>query len=182
MRTIASIGGWGCFIKQILHDARFLHLAQIGGGRKYHREGNALTHTFLVFLEAMRMWPTEPKMWVVALLHDIGKLKAYYVKENGDWSYPQHAAAGVSMLSIFYPMDLDHYDEVRWYIGNHIKPLTWRNETYDRQTAKESLRGPVTDEMFDNLVRLAICDLRGSITADERDKEENIKYLQSLLS
>lgn len=164
-----------------MRDFRFLNLAQIGGGKRYHREGNALTHTFLVFLEAMRMWPTEPKMWVTALLHDIGKLRACYIKENGDWSYPQHATAGVSMLSEYYPQDWEYHDEIKWYIGNHIKPLNWRDEYSNREEAKKSLRGNVTDEMFDNLVKLAICDLRGCITANEGDKEENIKYLQSLL-
>ena len=183
-RTIKSLGGWATVIHEIIHSREFLKLADIGGCHQYHQEGNALTHTFLVYLEAQKMFPNNEMMQCVALLHDIGKILVSRQKLNGDWEYPNHSIVGAELLDAFIDPELVCFKEMQWFIRNHIKPLFWRDKGLTREQAMRTLSEHPSDEItvetFNNLIDLVICDLQGSIPADYTDTVETINYLRSL--
>lgn len=190
-RTIKSMGGWTTVTHEILYSKEFLKLQQIGGCRQYHQEGNALIHTFLVYLAAQKMFPSDLMMQCVALLHDIGKIYTGKLKPmtTDDWEYPYHSTVGAQHLFTFIPEDLICFDEMQWYIYNHIKPLFWKQKGFNRSQAEFDVshygkgnltKVEVTPERFNNLIDLVICDLQGSIPADYVDTIETINYLRSL--
>ncbi len=183
-RTIKSLGGWSTVTHEILYSKEFLKLQNIGGCRQYHQEGNALTHTFLVYLAAQKMFPSDLMMQCVALLHDIGKILTGRQKSDGNWEYPNHSIVGAEMLDAFVDPELIYFKEMQWFIRNHIKPLFWRNKKLTRDQALKTLTehpsGEITAETFNNLIDLVICDLQGSIPADYTDTIETINYLRSL--
>lgn len=183
-RTIKSLGGWKTVIHEIIHSREFLKLADIGGCHQYHQEGNALTHTFLVYLAAQEMFPSNLMMQCVALLHDVGKILVGRQKLDGDWEYPNHSIIGADMLDAFIHPNYIHFEEMQWFIRNHIKPLFWRNKGLTRAQALATLTshpsGEITAEAFNNLIDLVICDLQGSIPADYADTVETINYLRGL--
>lgn len=184
-RTIKSLGGWTTVTHEILYSKEFLKLQQIGGCHQYHQEGNALTHTFLVYLAAKRMFPDDLMMQCVALLHDIGKILTGRQKPDGNWEYPNHSNVGAEMLSKFIDPEYTHFKEMQWFIRNHIKPLFWRDKGFTREQAMETLTphpsGVITKEVFADLVMLVICDLKGSIPEDYADSVATINYLRNLL-
>jgi hypothetical protein len=184
-RTIKSLGGWTTVTHEILYSKEFLKLQDIGGCHQYHQEGNALTHSFLVYLAAQRMFPSDLMLQCVALLHDIGKILVGRQKPNGDWEYPNHSIVGAEMLDAFIDPEYMHFKEMQWFIRNHIKPLFWRDKGFTKEQAIETLtpypNGVITKEVFANLVMLVICDLEGSIPADYADSVATINYLRNLL-
>lgn len=186
-RTIKSLGGWTTVTQEILYSKEFLKLQDIGGCYQYHREGNALTHTFLVYLEAQKMFPNNLMMQCVALLHDVGKIYTGRKKPMtviNDWEYPNHSNVGADVLDKFIDPEYTHFKEMQWFIRNHIKPLFWRVKKLTRDQALKTLTehpsGEITAETFNNLIDLVICDLQGSIPADYSDTIETINYLRSL--
>lgn len=182
-RSIKFMGGWTTVIHEIIHSGEFLKLADIGGCRRYHQEGNALTHTFLVYLESQKMFPDNLMMQCVALLHDIGKILVGRQKDDRDWEYPDHSIVGAEMLEIFIDPTYVRFKEMQWFIRNHIKPLFWRNKGLTREQALATLTpypGNNIEDAFDNLIDLVICDLQGSIPADYADTVETINYLRGL--
>lgn len=184
-RTIKSLGGWSTVTHEVLYNPEFLKLQQIGGCRQYHQEGNALTHSFLVYLAAQKIFPDDLMMQCVALLHDIGKIYTGRQKANGDWEYPNHSNVGAEMLEQFIDPEYIHFKEMQWFIRNHIKPLFWRDKGFTREQAMETLTphpsGVITKEVFADLVMLVICDLKGSIPKDYADSVATINYLRNLL-
>ena len=183
-RTIKSLGGWKTVTHEIIHSSEFLKLANIGGCHQYHQEGNALTHTFLVYLAAQEMFPSDLMMQCVALLHDIGKILTGRQKPDGNWEYPNHSIVGAEMLDAFIDPELTCFKEMQWFIRNHIKPLFWRNKGLNREQALATLTpypsGEITEDTFNNLIDLVICDLKGSIPDDYADTIETINYLRGL--
>ena len=130
------------------------------------------------------MFPDNLMMQCVALLHDIGKILVGRQKDDGDWEYPDHSIVGAEMLEIFIDPTYIRFKEMQWFIRNHIKPLFWRNKGLTREQALKTLSehpsGEITENTFNNLIDLVICDLQGSIPADYVDSVETINYLRSL--
>lgn len=185
-RTIKSLGGWTTVTHEILYSRRFLELQKIGGCYKYHQEGNAFTHSMLVYYNMCQLRPDDKRLQCVALLHDIGKLETGWVNEDGDWEYPNHSNVGADMLDKFIDPELVCFKEMQWFIRNHIKPLFWRDKGFTREQAIETLtpypNGVITKEVFTDLVMLVICDLKGSIPEDYVDSVETMSYLWSLIT
>lgn len=155
-------------IGEIITSSEFQKLAFIGGHKKYHLEGNALKHSYMVFSEAQKMFPEDYTMQPTALLHDVGKIYSSIQNGEDDWVYPNHAAIGAAKLHCFIPKDLPEFEQIQWYIANHIKPLFWKEDKQDYSPLVEgcSIR---------NLVKLVICDLQGSISAEPQTAL--LKYL-----
>ena len=68
-RSIKSLGGWSTVTHEILYFKRFLELQKIGGCYKYHQEGNAFTHSMLVYYNMCQLRPNNKMLQCVALLH-----------------------------------------------------------------------------------------------------------------
>lgn len=152
-------------------------LRRIGGCKAYHNEGNAFTHTLLVYKAAKKIFHgSDRKMMLkVAILHDIGKISCGKKKENGDWEYPYHSPVGGKVLDQFLPKNDPDFLKIQWYITNHIKPLFWREEKDIEKVQKNLIPGV----SIRNLALLAIADLMGSYTDEEHkeDKKKNIRNL-----
>lgn len=160
-------------LEQILECPEFQKLKGIGGHKVYHLEGNAYEHTMRVIKEARSMFPSEPLMWRVAALHDIGKIYTSIEQGPDDWVYPDHALCGSfkGILCKFISLEDDDFERIQWYIRNHIKPLFWKGDEWKETKCPAgcSVR---------NLARLAVCDIRGSLSLESQD--EKIDYLMSI--
>lgn len=168
-------------IEKIKCNSLFTSLQEIGGGKEFHGEGNALIHTLLVYEAAVKEFGEGHEMTLVALLHDIGKInfadkaeeELSYQKENGDWAYPNHARSGAQHLGLFIKEqdDPELFARVKWYLENHIKPLYWKGKTTPMPKGCK----------LSNLFRLALCDLEGSYAQDTKASEA-LKYkIQTLI-
>lgn len=149
----------------ILTNPEFQKLQYVGGGKQYHNEGSAFVHSLLVFYNSFEFWNSDI-MNTIALLHDIGKIYTGRPKSNGDWEYPNHAKIGAEQLTQFLPEELQHdwfIEPAKFYISNHIKPLFWKE--YPTPTLDNK-----------NLARLAICDLKGSYSAESQQDKLDFLY------
>lgn len=167
--------------KYQINPQEFFRLEEIGGHKKYHLEGNALEHTMLVYYAACDMFPFNWEMQRAALLHDIGKIYTSIKKGEDDWEYPDHSTCGSfrGVLGKFISLDDPHFVDYQWLIRNHIKPLFWRKTGTNLDTnpwEKDKLDPKLAN--IDNLRKLAICDLKGSLSVE--GNEELIKYLSNL--
>jgi hypothetical protein len=170
-------------LDEIIACPEFQKLDEIGGHKVYHLEGSALVHTMMVIREAKEMFPSEPLMWRVAALHDIGKIYTSICNGPDDWSYPDHALCGSfkGVLVKFISLQDENFRDIQWYIKNHIKPLFWmkRGVTYGHGELLAMTNDmPSENCSIHNLVGLSVCDIRGSISNE--DQSELIKYLLKL--
>lgn len=143
----------------IILNPEFQKLQFIGGGQEYHQEGSAFVHSLLVFRNSYEFFGNA--MNYIALLHDIGKIYTGRQKSNGDWEYPNHARIGAEHLEEFLPDELkcsSFIEPAKFYISNHIKPLFWEQKGYPERSIKNI-----------NLAKLAICDLKGSISRESQE-------------
>ena len=165
-------------IKALIANPEFQKLKTIGGHKVYHLEGNAYKHTMMVAKEAGEMFGRFSFMHYIAFLHDIGKIYTSVCNGPDDWSYPHHSDGGALRLNRFIPFENENYITIQWYIFNHIKPLFFKGT---RQECMESIRGyaPFNDYMFNNLIKLVICDIKGSVSVNPQTAK--INYLNSLL-
>lgn len=168
-------------VEEILANPEFQRLGEIGGHKVYHLEGSALVHTMMVYDEAVKMWGEGHMMTRIALLHDIGKIYTSIRHGDGDWEYPDHAQCGSfrGILCKFISEQDDEFREVQWYIANHIKPLFWRGRVLEDEWAKVMRSAPSGRCTVENLVRLALCDVRGSVSVEPQT--ELIDFLSGLL-
>jgi hypothetical protein len=150
----------------------------VGGHKKYHLEGDALKHTLLVASEAAKRFGSGSLMHLVAILHDVGKIRHHVELPDGSFQYPHHSDGGADELGIFISEDLPEFQEIRWYVYHHIQPLFFPHDM-SREEAKGIVEAP-NDEWFDNLVGLVICDLNGSHAIDG-PQSEKLAYLESLI-
>lgn len=175
------------FISSMPYGKDFFKLAEIGGCKQYHQEGNALEHTLLV---AAHMWTKFYSQWAfeVGLLHDIGKIYTGIPKPDwsGDWEYPWHSVVGgiPGILQRFIKKEHPLFSAYSWFITNHIKPLFWVNKSQEELhreidvLLKSVPKGHEELCTINNLVTLVLCDLNGSIGKDSN--EETINFLNNL--
>jgi hypothetical protein len=169
-----------------INPVEWKKLANIGGHKLYHLEGNALEHSLLVYYAACEMFrgnvfSIEWHMQRVALLHDIGKIYTSIERAEGDWEYPDHSVCGSfkGILCKFIDINDPHFIDYQWLIRNHIKPLFWRKNGTNLDTnpwEKDKLDPKLAN--IDNLRKLAICDLMGSKPVDGKAHLELIEYLK----
>lgn len=170
-----------------INPVEWKKLANIGGHKLYHLEGNALEHSLLVYYAACEVfrdyhYSVRFYMQRAALLHDIGKIYTSIEKSEGDWEYPDHSTCGAlkGILCKFIDINDSHFVDYQWLIRNHIKPLFWRKNGVNVDTnpwEKNKLDRSISN--IDNLRRLAICDLMGSKPKDEEAHRELIGYLSN---
>lgn len=115
-------------------------------------------------------------MQITALLHDVGKIYTSVREGKHNWKYPNHAKAGGENLHKFIPKDYPHFEEIRWYIQNHIKPLFWKSVEDAQKVAKDMPEGCT----IQNLAKLALCDLQGSHAVKEVDNSKLIHLLKKI--
>ena len=158
--------------RKILRSREFGKLKLIGGHKIYHLEGNVYRHSILVWRASKKIFRGDHLMQIVALLHDIGKIETSQRKGKGDWSYPGHSPAGAEILDRFVSKEDPRFEVIKWYVGNHIKPLFWNSK-------KDAQRMYVPKGCsIQNLAKLALCDLSGSYAIPEVGKqEEKVKLL-----
>lgn len=175
------------FTRNILRNEEFRKLAAIGGHRKYHLEGDALVHTLNVIAEAKTLFKEDSLMVKVAALHDIGKIYTSIRHGEGDWEYPDHARCGSfrGVLCKFIPESDPDFRTVQWFIRNHIKPLFWldmygvaRREEMDSLLKQPEALADPERCTIKNLAGLALCDIRGSVSAVPQTELE--EYLENL--
>lgn len=154
---------------RIESNPEFLMLREVGGCA-FHREANALAHTYMV-VGAMSMAKAPEYMRLVALLHDIGKIYVTRQKPNGDYEYPNHSGVGASdeCLVQFVPRTHELFTTIQWYIKNHIKPLFWQNsKDLDAELRKLQATAPTELCSVNLLALLGACDITGSISEVEQ--------------
>jgi hypothetical protein len=154
----------------------YMQLEKIGGHKTYHLEGNALEHSYLVWKASREIFPENRLMQKVALLHDIGKIYGSIQLGENDWIYPDHSTIGScrGVLCKFIPLELPNFKEIQWMIKNHIKPLFWKKNGISFDSV-EGLDPKICSAK--NLALLAVCDLMGSQTVNEAQKQADIDYL-----
>jgi len=167
-------------ISDIFGNREFQKLANIGGHKVYHLEGDAFTHTKLVVEAACDHFGGDPFMMKVAALHDIGKIYTGIKHGEGDWEYPDHAQCGAfrGILSKFIPEDDPDFKDIQWYIKNHIKPLFWRGKDMAVEAAKVLRDAPSARCTIRGLAGLAICDIRGSFSVEPQT--DLLAFLQTI--
>lgn len=166
-----------------INPVEWKKLANIGGHKLYHLEGNALEHSLLVYYAACNIFPCNWDMQRVALLHDIGKIYTSIKHGEDDWEYPDHSTCGSfkGILCKFIDIKDPHFIDYQWLIRNHIKPLYWQKNGVNVDTnpwEKNKLDNKLAN--LDNLRKLAICDLMGSHPKDESAQKELLDYLNNL--
>lgn len=175
-------------MKEIFRNEEFLKLANIGGHKKYHQEGDALIHTLNVVASAGVMFNDDPLMVKIAALHDIGKIYTSICHGEDDWEYPDHAMCGSfrGILSKFVPESDPDFPVIQWYIRNHIKPLFWMDKDPEQAVAeRESLLKQREAKMHPEkckislLSQLALCDIDGSKSVEPQTKL--VEYLTNIV-
>lgn len=162
-----------------INYSEYIKLQNIGGHKKYHLEGNALTHSIMVYDAMHKMFPGNSTMQLVALLHDVGKIYTSIQLSEDDWEYPDHSTCGAfrGILCKFIAQDRLKFKEIQWLIRNHIKPLFWKQKGINADPTT-GLDGKICN--LSNLRWLAVADLKGSITANPQENEELIDWLSNL--
>lgn len=167
-------------LEEILNCEEFQKLRGIGGHKVYHLEGNAYVHTMMVIEEAKKMFPGDGLMVRVAALHDIGKIYTSICNGPDDWSYPDHSIAGSlkGILAKFISLQDEDFEKIQWYIRNHVKPLFWNAQNFGPiEMLQVDDSAPIGCSLY-KLARLAVCDLRGSVSTV--DQTELINFLMGL--
>lgn len=168
---------------QLLSSAQeeYSKLALIGGHSKFHLEGDALTHSLLVWEAAKDIFWNNRVMQKAALLHDIGKIYTSIEIAPGDWIYPDHSVAGSlkGILAKFVALDDLYFGDFQWLIRNHIRPLFWREKGVETEEVWGAKTHPEVCTL-DNLRKLAICDLMGSKPLDPEASDQLKDWLWKL--
>lgn len=170
------------WLEEFKKNPEFMKLQDIGGHRVYHLEGNALVHTEMVYAEAEKMFGNDDLMLKAAALHDIGKIYTSIRHGEGNWEYPDHSTCGAlrGILCKFISEEDPDFTSVQWYIRHHIRPLHWKgNKCLTRELNNLEKLAP-TECSVSNLIKLALCDIKGSISIKKDDCTS--EFLLGLLS
>jgi hypothetical protein len=140
-----------------------LPLAKIEQDHKRHPEGDVLYHSLQVFSLASDELPYDEEFRLAALLHDVGKGIDPY----------DHVAAGLRALGDFIS------ERTAWLIENH----TLARGFLDGKIGIRARRRLQQAESYDELIRLAKCDLAGRVPgAKVPDLDQALAELQELAS
>lgn len=152
-------------------------LDRIGGHKIYHLEGSAWSHTLLVIKAIKKMYnitDDNHPMVIVATFHDVGKAMTSIENGPNDWSYPDHSTDGAMRLGEYMNVDDPLFNMVQWFVKNHMKPLFVR----ERKMLEKLMDTVPDDEVskkyctLENLISLAICDIKGSRHVPEVHDEQ----------
>lgn len=163
-----------------INYVNLLQLSTIGGHKVYHLEGDALIHTCMVVYEMKKLNPS-PFMIKLAYLHDIGKIYTSIYQGDDGWIYPDHSTCGGlrGILCKFISESDPDFKKLQWYITNHIKPLFWKGKFNSFQEINDGQLKYIPEGCSLEVLRdLALCDIRGSISAVDQNELET--YLMNL--
>lgn len=169
----------------------FLELANVKGCKPYHLEGSALVHTWLVFQEMSKAKEPEDDelLLTIAFLHDIGKVYTGRPRKDDSesWEYPNHSNVGANVLPKFVKWEENDPRLLicQWFIRNHIKPLFWQK--YKRKDISPIPKVEDSEAQtrinkvctIRNLARLALCDVKGSISSEPQNELK--EYLSDVI-
>lgn len=145
-----------------------LYFEKMGGFNqrtKWHKH-NLLPHCIIAYdyLRAKEKEENREYDWSLlqsARIHDIGKLYTGKIKEDGDYSYHNHANVGAYELICNMPYadfeTLKKYFDVVFYVNHHMRAHQWETEKI-----KNKYRKKFGDKYFENLLLLNEADLFAS--------------------
>jgi len=144
-----------------VYESLLLPLEHIHEDRKYHPEGDVLTHSLQVFNLARAESPYDEEFLLAALLHDVGK----------GIDPKDHVAAALEALDGFVT------DRTAWLIAHHMEA----QQILDNTIGQRARRRLESSEDYELLLLLAKCDRAGRQTnAVVPDLDEVMEYLRNL--
>ena len=171
----------------------FAKLKECEQSPKWHKEGNAWIHTRNVCEEAVKIckdrnWEHEPHMALLllasALFHDIGKgTTTNFIK--GGWHSYGHEMAGEKITRLLlWENDIEFREHICSLVRWHMYPLDILKSKSPIESIANISRKVY---IFDLLLLLKECDIRGSIQEDIKGRKEDLfslrklRYIASLL-
>jgi putative nucleotidyltransferase with HDIG domain len=159
----AALAQWLCWLAEgwlaeVLPEVEALR--DVPQDPRYHREGDALTHTLLAVRQVDEE-EDERVFWGV-LLHDIGKATTTRFEE-GRWRSRGHCESG-SNLAEQVMLRLGRDDiaaDVAWLVRHHQFHLSWRAPDLSRLTRRQARF--CDHRLFPLLVRVAAIDAEASV-------------------
>ena len=156
--------------------------------RKYHPEGDALTHTLMVLDAAagMREMFSDDGGFIrflyAALLHDLGKaVCTVYDPERGDYRAPKHDVTGAEAAErVLRRSGADDalIDYVTSLTRLHMRPHQLHQEGAEdggKDPGERAYRRLFSDcACPEDLIRLVFCDVKGTARTDIRSAEEDM--------
>lgn len=144
-----------------VYESLLLPLEHVHENRKYHPEGDVLTHSLQVFNLARAESPYDEELLLAALLHDVGK----------GIDPKDHVAAALEALDGFIT------DRTAWLIAHHMEA----HQILDGTAGQRTRRRLESSEDYDSLIVLAKCDRAGRCPKGAvPDLDEVIDYLRGL--
>jgi len=180
------------FLEQFIQDNQRLikelkncnHASDISPN-PYHMEGDVWIHTMMVYKELDSNSSQELKL--AALLHDIGKIEARYVKQNGFVSFREHenisTIKAIPILKKYY--DISNKNEYKKII-NILHMINWHGKLWNKKLNEneyiEYLNYSFGNdiELFNDLVNICKADAFGRILKETQEEDKVKKTFQFL--
>lgn len=160
---------------------------------QWHNEGAAIVHMKNVHDEMCKLCDKyditgdERMVLVVAsFLHDIGKAVTGELKEDGNWSFPNHAPKGGRIVrNLLWNEDIGIRESIVFFVRNHMKPSYIINSSNkERDMLKLAYETPFMPHLttMRNLYLIKLADYRGcNRNPDaEDDTEEALDFFKAL--
>ena len=164
-----------------------------GFHKQWHNEGCALNHMKLVhnamceLCDEYNIEGIERMILVVsAFLHDIGKSVTGILKEDGNWSFPNHAPIGGNIVrTILWDEDINIRESICFFVRNHMKPqyiLHSKKKEYDMFKLSYECQFLPKITTLRNLWLIKVSDMLGCQKDEtiEDDCEESLDFFKSL--
>lgn len=159
----------------------------------WHNEGAAINHMKKVHDEMCKLCDKynitgkERMILVVSsFLHDIGKAVTGELKEDGNWSFPNHSPKGGKMIrSIFWDEEIEIREAISFFVRNHMKPgYIMHSSNKERDILSLAYDTPFLPEIttMRNLWLIKLADYLGcDRNPDMEDEtEEALDYFKAL--
>lgn len=168
----------------------FDKLQVVGFHSDWHNEGCAYKHMCMVHDEMLKkvnelkIIGLERKVLLVsAFFHDIGKATSAELKEDGNYTFPNHAIIGEHIMrTLLWDEDFEFRECVCFFVRNHMKPYYVKEETnIDKFIYKLAYSVPFKPYIcsIKNLIMLKECDCLGTIRVKEDDDAERLTMLKN---
>lgn len=145
----------------------------------YHGEKDVAAHAVMTY-EHMRTISNDPKMWVSAFLHDIGKPLCSEEIKTGVYTSHNHENVGTEIFNTLqgsYPHQFAELDThaIAGLIAAHMDGYKTDTLTYKDITARAHQFN------YNDLYKLVASDIEGRICNDKNKLHDNLEYLQLLV-
>lgn len=146
-------------------DLYFEKMSGFNQKTKWHKH-NLLPHCIIAYdyLKSKEKEENKEYDWSLlqaARIHDIGKLYTGQKKEDGDYSYHNHANVGAYDLICNMPYgnleDNEKFFDIVFYVNHHMRVHNWETERI-----KNKYRKKFGEKYFENLLLLNEADLFAS--------------------